>query len=130
MNDGFNRLAELVKDEEMTWEEVARFYCRKMAEVEAELTELKAGQAQFTFYNVDQDNEFLRRPGDDYFPYYDKCVPFIVVNDRRIEVAKSVNAKRRLLLRVPDVVLAVWPGQWSSDVFVLERDKAIGALGY
>ena len=57
------------------------------------------------------------------FPYRERTTPFILVTrDGRLAQAQTVADKRRLLTRWRDgdLLLAVWPGQWHSSVFIID----------
>jgi hypothetical protein len=72
------------------------------------------------------------RVPDEGFPYNDAAVPFIALSaEHGLMWAKSVTDKRQMLLLLKsfdDVLLAPWPGRWSTDVFILDIDKAYNAL--
>lgn len=69
----------------------------------------------------------IREGETERFPIRAKTCPFILVTrDGNIEVAKDKTSKLSMLTlgKEGDVLLGVWPGQWSSDVFLIDLSKA------
>ena len=59
----------------------------------------------------------------EYFPYRAKTVPFIMITKHgTAETAQHPKDKLCMVLAKEegDVILAVWPGQWRSDVFEID----------
>jgi len=57
------------------------------------------------------------------FPYRERTTPFILVTrEGNLYLAQTVTDKRRLLTRwrEGDLLLAVWPRQQRSDVFIID----------
>jgi hypothetical protein len=75
-------------------------------------------------------NTELRRATDSPdFPYGSTSVPFVMIRDGTIRWAKNPPAKRELCREPGGKLLAVWPGNYSSDVFeVDDRAVALAAL--
>jgi len=69
---------------------------------------------------------------DTHFPYRDRITQFILVTDDGIEVGKNLDGKRRLInsayANKDHVLLAVWTGNWTSDIFLLDYKKAFDAI--
>jgi len=58
------------------------------------------------------------------FPYGSNLVLFILFKSASLSYAKSRQDKLNVLRERGGKILAVWPGQWSSDVFELD-DKSL-----
>src|SRR5580698_1633246 len=64
------------------------------------------------------------------FPYDADTVPYILIKGGKIAWASKQSGKLALLRERGGKILAVWPGQWSSDVFEIDdRICACAALG-
>ena len=52
-----------------------------------------------------------------------KTIPVIVVSNGVVKEAQTVTDKITLLdnAKDEDTILAVWPGKWRSDTFILNR---------
>ncbi len=62
------------------------------------------------------------------FPYRENTTPFILVTrEGSLHLAQTITDKRRLLdrWREGDVLLAVWPRQRRSEVFIIEDLPAV-----
>ncbi len=61
-----------------------------------------------------------------HFPYRSQKVPFILVKDGVTLWENTITGKRRLLAEADGLtLLAPWPGEWRTDVFVVDDvDKA------
>lgn len=86
-------------------------------------------------YNFDLTTGHFRHTSHtDNFPYTWKTVPFICIRaDGCISMAQELSSKSKMLTSKGenDVILAVWPGQWRSDVFVVDdTNLAMKALTY
>jgi hypothetical protein len=71
------------------------------------------------------------RPATDLpdFPYKSTSVPFVMIKDGAIRWAKNPPAKRELCREDGGTLLAIWPGEYSSDVVeVSDRTAALAAL--
>jgi hypothetical protein len=55
------------------------------------------------------------------FPYGSDLVPFILFKAGKMSYVKSRRDKLDMLSERGGKILAVWPGKWSSDVFVLDN---------
>ncbi len=71
------------------------------------------------------------RPATDSpdFPYKSTSVPFVMIKDDTIRWAKNPPAKRELCRESGGKLLAIWPGDYSSDVVEInDRAAALAAL--
>lgn len=66
------------------------------------------------------------------FPHYASTVPYIFIiadnGEIRIAYANTTKEKDAMILALPHSnyrILAVWPGQWKSDVFEIDRADAL-----
>lgn len=72
----------------------------------------------------------LRQPGED-FPYRGRHVTFIRIDATgQISQAQLIEEKRTMLAELgpKDALLAAWTGNWKTDVFWLDPEKAKSAL--
>ena len=75
------------------------------------------------------------RPYCDNLPIHASTVPLIMVTADMIESAKTVPQKRALLKKFKScrkknkMLISVWPGEWSSDTFVVDFDKVTERVG-
>ena len=75
------------------------------------------------------------RPYCDELPLCSSTVPLIMITVDCVEYAKTVVQKRGLLKKFKScrkrnkVLISVWPGQWSSDVFIVDFEEAVKRLG-
>jgi hypothetical protein len=75
-------------------------------------------------------DEFRHAADSENFPYGADTTPFIMVKSGRITWAGRKADKIAMLKERGGRILAVWPGQWSTDVFeVNDRIRALAALG-
>jgi hypothetical protein len=60
------------------------------------------------------------------FPYAAKTVPFLIPHHGFAQT----RAEKIALLRFDPtaIIYAVWPGQWASDVFIVDHDDALTHL--
>jgi hypothetical protein len=58
------------------------------------------------------------------FPFGSKLVPFIMIKGGETISANDRRGKLDMLAQRGGKILAVWPGQWSSDAFVVDDRKA------
>ena len=62
------------------------------------------------------------------FPYGAKTVPFIRITPTGVVTTAQTSAGKYLMLvqaKDEDLILAVWPGNWASDVFLIDdREEA------
>jgi hypothetical protein len=71
------------------------------------------------------------RPATDLpdFPYKSSSIPFVMINDGTIRWAKNPPAKRELCREPGGTLLAICPGDYSSEVVeVNDRAAALAAL--
>ena len=61
----------------------------------------------------------LKKPRNDIgnFPVSYKTCPFFGLVDGKMVYANTIPQKQELLCDADEDVFAVWPGQWSSDIF-------------
>jgi hypothetical protein len=75
-------------------------------------------------------SDFRQASASESFPYGADTVPYILIKGGKITWANSPAGKLALLKERGGKILAVWPGQWSSDVFEIDdRIRARAALG-
>jgi hypothetical protein len=73
---------------------------------------------------------FRQTTASDGFPYTAKTVPFIMIKGGKAIWAKDASSKLAMLRERGGKILAVWPGQYSTDVFEIDdRRVALAALG-
>lgn len=74
-------------------------------------------------------DKFRQAADSENFPY-GADTPFIMVKSGKVTWAGRKADKIAMLKERGGKILAVWPGQWSSDVFeVNDRVRALAALG-
>lgn len=75
------------------------------------------------------NTELRPATGSPDFPYNSTSVPFVMINGDTIRWAKKPPAKRELCREPGGKLLAVWPRDYSSDVFEInDRAVALAAL--
>lgn len=69
--------------------------------------------------SINLDVSALRIPGTEFPPVKDRIITLIQVDDGKVRYATTVSGKRELIRSAsPEATfLAVWTGQWSSDLF-------------
>lgn len=72
----------------------------------------------------------LRNDETDRIPLAAKTVPVIVFRKGEVLQAQTINEKIVLLESCTkrDTVIAVWPGQWKSDTFIVDKAIALKKL--
>ncbi len=78
------------------------------------------------------EQSVFRKAGEN-FPYLAETVPFIWVSasgemDWGARQRDKFDLLKKARLGEPGVLLAVWPGQWTSDVFELDLETAWGKI--
>ncbi len=65
-------------------------------------------------------------------PLKSQRVPLLLIHKGELTEAQGVMDKRKLLQKyvIGDLLLAVWPGQWSSDTFIVDLLEAAKMIGY
>jgi hypothetical protein len=66
----------------------------------------------------------MLRKSDD-IPYFSKSVTFIWQENGEWFYCHDKTTKRKLLLERPKEIMCAWTGQWSTDIFEIDFDKAI-----
>jgi hypothetical protein len=75
-------------------------------------------------------SDYRQASTSENFPYDADTVPYILIKGGKIAWANKQPGKLALLRERGGKILAVWPGQWSSDVFEIDdRIRARAALG-
>jgi hypothetical protein len=75
-------------------------------------------------------SDFRQASTSESFPYGADTVPCILIKGGKITWANNRAGKLALLKERGGKILAIWPGQWSSDVFEIDdRIRARAALG-
>ena len=73
---------------------------------------------------------FRQATASDGFPYTSNTVPFIMIKAGKATWAGDARSKLAMLRERGGKILAVWPGQYRSDVFEIDdRRLALAALG-
>lgn len=73
---------------------------------------------------------FRQAADSENFPYEANTVPFIMVKGGKVTWAGRKAGKIAMLKERGGKILAVWPGEWSSDVFEInDRVRALAELG-
>lgn len=69
-------------------------------------------------------------PDDVAVPIRSDRVPLIVVTPREVMYASRLGDKRAMVARLhrAHVLMAAWPGEWRTDVFVLDHARARAVL--
>lgn len=74
-----------------------------------------------------------RRASEEPFPYDGQKVCYIVITETALGQARYMEEKReavRLAREGKAIVLAAWPGQWRTDLFLVDDiEKLAEALG-
>jgi hypothetical protein len=70
------------------------------------------------------DTSDLRTADDSFPPIKDRIVTLIRIANRRVTQAYTVTDKREMLgsLKPADTLLALWTGQWHTDVFQMPKE--------
>lgn len=74
---------------------------------------------------------FMLREGEtQQIPLAAKTVPVIVFRKGKVLQAQTANEKIVLLKTCTkkDTIIAVWPGQWKSDTFIVDKTIALKKL--
>ena len=63
-------------------------------------------------------------------PLKSKKVPILVFQGKEVREAQSEGEKWELLnsIKGDAIILAVWPGEWKSDTFILDKKMALEVL--
>jgi len=87
------------------------------------MTETRAPYTLSDHINNQQGQTFRMASKGTYFPYSDRTIPFIMIAaNKSVTTAQTTKQKLQMLYGcgIGSIILAVWPGQWTSDVFQID----------
>ena len=64
----------------------------------------------------------------DEAPIKDASVTFVALSGDGLVFTHTIGGKRQMLAESSGPLWAVWTGRWRSDLFVLDRERAVKAL--
>lgn len=80
-------------------------------------------------FKVQLKGNFRKTSKQEFFPWSSSRVPFIFIDGTTGDVTsgKTITEKMGMLLKHSakrgDILLAAWPGQWSTDVFEVDKPE-------